>query len=60
MSQQQTISPTIIQVDVDAYRGHEKLLVEKYLDVDLLDKESYESKSARFQLGLGMPELRAF
>lgn len=45
---------------VDQFRGHEKILVEKYIDVDLLDKDSYEAKSARFQLGLGMPELRAF
>lgn len=49
-----------LKVDLKNYSGHERLLVDKYLDTDLLDKESYDSKSARFQLGLGMPELRAF
>ena len=36
------------------------MLVEKYLDINLLDKDKPESKNARFQLGLGMPELLAF
>ena len=48
------------KLDLDQYSGHEKMLVEKYMDTDLLDKDSHDSKSARFQLGLGMPELRAF
>jgi hypothetical protein len=34
------------------------MLVEKYLDVDLMDKDSYDAKNARFQMGIGMPELR--
>lgn len=51
---------TNIQVDLKSYIGHERLLVDKYLDTDLLDKESFESKQARFQMGLGMIEIRPY
>ena len=34
-------------------------LVEKYIDVNLVEKDQLDSKQARYHLGLGMPEARA-
>jgi len=51
--------PIISDVDLGEFEGQEKILVAKYLDADLLDKDSADSKNARNYLGIGMPEVRA-
>ena len=47
------------EIDLNLFAGQEKVIVQKYLDVDLLDKDYQDSKNARQSLGLGMPEVRA-
>lgn len=49
----------ISDVELGDFEGQERPLVNKYLDIDLLDKDSADSKNARSQLGIGMPEVRA-
>lgn len=46
-------------MDLGDYEGQEKILVAKYLDADLLNKDTGASKQARNLLGIGMPEVRA-
>jgi hypothetical protein len=46
-------------VDLDDFAGQERVMVDKYLDVDLLNKDFVDSKNARANLGIGMPEVRA-
>ena len=41
------------------YIGQEEVIVTKFLEVDLLDKVSTDSKSLRHYLNIGMPEARA-
>lgn len=41
------------------FAGAEQAILERFLDVNLLDKSSLESKHARHHLGIGMPEARA-
>ena len=42
-----------------SYSGQETDLATKYAEVNLMDKDSFESRQARFQMGIGMPEARA-
>ena len=46
-------------VNPSEYAGQEQDLVKKYSDVNLMDKDSFDSRQARFQMGIGMPEARA-
>ena len=48
-----------VQVNPKEYKGQEQELVAKYADVNLMDKDSIESRQARNQMGIGMPEARA-
>ena len=47
------------KIDISEYQGQEADLVNKYSDVNLMDKDSFEARQARFHLGIGMPEARA-
>ena len=55
----QSVLPQMSPIDPNQYRGQEKDIVAKYLDADLMNKDAFESKNARFALGIGMPEARA-
>ena len=46
-------------IDLEKYSGSQTPIVERFLDVTLLEKYVIESKQARHHLGLGMPEARA-
>ena len=46
-------------IDLGKYSGSQTPIVERFLDVTLLEKDVIESKQARHHLGLGMPEARA-
>lgn len=51
--------PALPPIDLQKYFGMEGPLVERFLDVSLVEKDLLESKHARHHLGLGMPEARA-
>ena len=46
-------------IDLQKFAGSEQAIIERFLDVSLVDKGHLESKQARHHLGLGMPEARA-
>eukprot|EP00347_Sterkiella_histriomuscorum_P016569 403352695 len=51
--------PPLPDIDINKYAGQELPIIERFLDVSLIDKDQLESKHARHHLGLGMPEARA-
>ena len=51
--------PPLPDIDINKYAGQEIPILERFLDVNLLEKDVLESKHARHHLGLGMPEARA-
>ena len=57
--QSQSAASVAPSVNPNDYAGQEQDLVSRYADVNLMDKDSFESRQARFQMGIGMPEARA-
>lgn len=51
--------PSLPEIDFQKFIGMEEPMVYRFLDVNLLEKDSLESKHARHHLGIGMPEVRA-
>jgi hypothetical protein len=56
---EQMALPSLPQIDVTKFKGQEMPLIERFMDVSLVEKDVLESKHARHHLGLGMPEARA-
>ncbi|CDW81565.1 soss complex subunit b1 [Stylonychia lemnae] len=56
---QQVQLPPLPDIDINKFAGQEIPILERFLDVNLLEKDTLESKHARHHLGLGMPEVRA-
>ena len=51
--------PQLPPIDLGKFSGQQTPIIERFLDVSLLEKDVIESKQARHHLGLGMPEARA-